>query len=164
MSEVCTHPFARTLGDGPYTLIGFGRVTPKGYSGPHIKSGAGTCAHCSTAILDVCVIENGLGERFGVGTTCVEKVDMPLAFISKFKAEKNKRDRERRRIKKLETAQRIKAQYLEQALTLTVEQQNKLLSLPHPRLEGLTLNDYLNFLVRVGSYSSALTVLKRVQS
>jgi hypothetical protein len=83
------HPFTKTLGVGPYKVVGFMDITKDERQGtkmsgdthitrhPQWKGGAGTCQHCGMAIMNICVIRTGTGDLHGVGTTCVLKAGMP---------------------------------------------------------------------------------------
>lgn len=81
-----THPFARTLGLGPYKVVGFMNISgDKQKVGgdshltrhPQWKGGCGTCQHCGLAIMVICVIRTGNGDLHGVGSACVLKANLP---------------------------------------------------------------------------------------
>lgn len=89
--EITLHPFERSLGAGPYRLVGFfdlgaciaalnaGNVDGHNnglarLNSMGLKSGGGTCSHCGHAILNIYVVSNGAGERYGVGSDCVAQV------------------------------------------------------------------------------------------
>lgn len=60
-----------------------------------LANGCGTCAHCGTAIMNIHVIRNGEGKKYGVGCDCINKSDdMPLMKASRL--EKLKADRIKR--------------------------------------------------------------------
>lgn len=83
------HPFLEAgMGEGPYTYIGnydmgesmnpdsaanFGSMTGFLKDAPKLKAGMGTCACCGMAIMNICIIRDGNGDLWGVGTDCVEK-------------------------------------------------------------------------------------------
>jgi hypothetical protein len=82
------HPFFETLGPGPYRFVGcydlgaamdstsaanFGNMTGWVRDAPRLKAGLGTCAHCGTAIMNICIVRVGNGDLYGVGEDCVEK-------------------------------------------------------------------------------------------
>jgi hypothetical protein len=82
------HPFFETLGPGPYRFVGcydlaadmdptsaanFGNMTGWLPYAPKLKAGLGTCAHCGTAIMNICIVRVGNGDLYGVGEDCVEK-------------------------------------------------------------------------------------------
>lgn len=82
------HPFYETLGPGPYRFVGcydlaaamdptsaanFGNLRGWLSAAPKVKAGLGTCAHCGTAILNICIVRVGNGDLYGVGEDCVEK-------------------------------------------------------------------------------------------
>ncbi len=105
MSEIKTHPFQRTLGLGPYKLVGFFALVLPSESNqgrnnfhlaPKVERGIGTCAHCSHAITNIYIVQIGDGRRFGVGCDCILKVDMPVSELSKLK----KIEREQAKIKR----------------------------------------------------------------
>lgn len=83
-----THPFEKTLGAGPYKVVGFMSISgDKQKVGgdkhltkhPQWKGGCGTCQHCGMAIMEICVVRVGNGDLHGIGTTCVLKTHMPKA-------------------------------------------------------------------------------------
>lgn len=82
------HPFYETLGPGPYRFVGcydlgeamdptsasnFGNLRGWLSDAPKLKAGLGTCAHCGTAIMNICIVRVGTGDLYGVGEDCVEK-------------------------------------------------------------------------------------------
>lgn len=83
------HPFLEAgMGEGPYTYVGnydmseamnpdsaanFGSMTGFLKDAPKLKAGMGTCACCGMAIMNICIIRDGNGDLWGVGTDCVEK-------------------------------------------------------------------------------------------
>jgi hypothetical protein len=85
------HPFEASLGPAPYRFAGFfdlGRCLAAlnagnvgGYNNGlnelnsmGLKSGGGTCSHCGQAILNIYVVQNSLGEKYGVGSDCIAKL------------------------------------------------------------------------------------------
>jgi hypothetical protein len=87
------HPFERTLGQGPYKYVGFFEINKQaGAMGrpyfdpslvhPNFKTGAGTCAHCGHAILNIYQVMTGNGEVYGVGSDCIEKVGLPARELT----------------------------------------------------------------------------------
>lgn len=106
MSEESSHhPFERTLGPGPYRFVGtFSINIEAGQQGrpyvdpsavhPRFVTGCGTCAHCGHAILNICQIQVGNGDVYGVGTDCVYNVHLPAKEMSAI--EKAERERQRK--------------------------------------------------------------------
>jgi hypothetical protein len=99
------HPFERTLGQGPYTFVGAGRIAISEtfgarYIGPECERGAGTCAHCGHAIMNIFVIRIGDGRQFGVGSDCIFKASIPARELSKVKRAELQRQREMRQARK----------------------------------------------------------------
>lgn len=130
------HPFLTTLGVGPYTVVGFMEISLNERTGsaitgsvgltknPKWKGGCGTCMHCGTAIMHICVIRNGLGELFGVGTTCVMKVDLPEKEMTIVKQQVRK---------KLATNRRILADKKRNAVLDAIKNKSEeLKAIPHP--------------------------------
>jgi hypothetical protein len=87
-STTALHPFYETLGPGPYRFVGcydlgaaqdpssaanFGNMRGWLADAPKLKAGLGTCAHCGTAIMNICIVRVGNGDLYGVGEDCVEK-------------------------------------------------------------------------------------------
>lgn len=88
------HPFEKSLGAGPYRFVGMFHISlAAGAMGrPYYDAslvhknfvrGAGTCAHCGHAILNVCQVMIGNGEVYGIGTDCIAKVSMPVIELTK---------------------------------------------------------------------------------
>lgn len=70
-----------------------------------LKAGAGTCACCGMAITVICVVIDGAGDRWGVGSDCVEKIGEPaLCNAAKVAVAKrrNRMARERNEAKRQE--------------------------------------------------------------
>jgi hypothetical protein len=170
---VKAHPFARTLGPGPYKYVGFfdlGRVIAALHAGnvngynnglamaPKVEAGMGTCAHCGHAILNIFVIETGEKRRFGIGSDCILKVGIEAKELTKVqKAVRNhaKELRDARKAKKEESARFELATLLEtHILTLN--------ALPHPSIDGLTLYQYVTWILQ--RPSNKVFALKRVQT
>ena len=76
-----THPFARTLGPGPYQFIGVVSIVKDERHGTRVfgpadgvESGIGTCAHCGHAIMECFIVRTAENRKFGVGCDCINKV------------------------------------------------------------------------------------------
>lgn len=100
-NETKVHPFERTLGAGPYRFVGAGRIAVSEtfgarYIGPECERGAGTCAHCGHAIMNIFVIETGEKRRFGVGSDCIHKVGIPARELSAVKKAELAMERQKR--------------------------------------------------------------------
>lgn len=104
------HPFtAAGMGAPPFRFLyvasipspSLGEQNPTAYSNAlaalprDLVNGCGTCGHCGTGIMNIHVIQNGEGKKFGVGCDCINKSDdMPLMKASRL--EKLKADRIKR--------------------------------------------------------------------
>lgn len=92
------HPFERTLGPGPYSFVGVGKIHISEtfgarYIGPTCDSGAGTCAHCGTGIVNIYVIKNANGQTFGVGSDCIGLLNLPMPEMTKIQKAKRAHNR-----------------------------------------------------------------------
>lgn len=118
------HPFFRTLGPGPYTFAGFGQIHfsetfGAKYVGPHVDSGAGTCAHCGHGIMNIFVVKRGDGRTYGVGSDCIGKLHCDDQFkgmgefertLKELKRKQGQERREKQRqAKRQEAYQLVKA-------------------------------------------------------
>lgn len=123
--EPVAHPFELAgMGHGPYRFVGlvempnlsensasnFGGNNPYAeVQSFHMKAGAGTCACCGMAITVICVVQDGLGDNWGVGSDCVEKLGTPaLCNAAKVAVAKrrNKMAAARREVKRQATHQK----------------------------------------------------------
>lgn len=91
--ESHAHPFELAgMGVGPYTFGGiyempnlseqsastFGNGNPYAeINSLKLKAGAGTCANCGMAISVICVVVDSNGDRWGVGSDCIDKIGEP---------------------------------------------------------------------------------------
>lgn len=148
------HPFSYTLGVGPYKIVGFFElVLPseanQGRNNFHLapkdlKRGVGTCSHCGTGIIYNYIVVNGLGEKFAIGSECVQKIGNELKNLSSFekhlanlKRQKNQERRERQRLT------------LKQKLTTLVMAKSKTLDLiPFERAYTKTAWDYCAWYIK----------------
>lgn len=105
------------LGIGPYRLVDFfALILPseanQGRNNFHLapkdlESGCGTCANCGHAIINNYIIKNSEGNRFPVGSECVEtinkdgKFENMSAFEMHQKQMKRKQGQERREKQRL---------------------------------------------------------------
>lgn len=87
------HPFEISgMGVGPYRFVGIYEMPTPGDGSAAmfanadpfseiralvLKAGAGTCACCGMAITVICVVIDGVGDRWGVGSDCIEKIGEP---------------------------------------------------------------------------------------
>jgi hypothetical protein len=67
---------------------------------PNFKSGAGTCAHCGHAILNIYQVQIGNGDVYGVGSDCIAKVGLPARELSLVKREELKQAKLKRDARK----------------------------------------------------------------
>lgn len=144
------HPFAATLGPGPYKYLGscdLGAAKAKGdYSGlPKVERGMGSCSHCGHAIMTVCIIQTGDGKRYGVGSDCVLRVNeggstvvdsARLAADMKAAAREKRYIRAQAKIESLQPAYEAALQFLQ--------------NWPHPNeyfaKQGKSAADYFRFI------------------
>lgn len=146
------HPFAKTLGEGPYKVVGFMEIKPCQSRGTAVlgnvqltkhaqwKGGCGTCSHCGTAIMNIVVIRNGSGELYGVGTSCALKSELPPKELSAIQFQIRKQNRAKRAElngkKRAAIAEAVK------------NKQAEISAIPHPyerhSKEGQTYLDYIN--------------------
>lgn len=112
------HPFTVSgMGPAPFRFVGIATIpsptlaeaNPTAYNNAlaalprDLKNGCGSCAHCWTGIMNIHIVENANGERYGVGCDCIAKTpDKPLvraSHLARLKAERAKRNaaREARR-------------------------------------------------------------------
>lgn len=111
------HPFeAAGLGCGPFRFIGawsfpspsLAEQNPSAYQNAlasmprDVKNGCGTCANCGRAIMNVCIVANAAGDRWGVGCDCVLKTgdrcigDPAKVAVARLEKEKRSAARARR--------------------------------------------------------------------
>lgn len=174
IEAIDSHPFERTLGQGPYKYVGFfyinieagkqGRpyINPNDVH-PRFVRGAGTCAHCGQAILNVCQIQIGNGDVFGVGLDCVGKVDMPVKELTLIQKDKAKRDKELRLARKAAKG----ASAREELRAYMQANESLLKSKPHPTAimtnNGHTLYSYAEYCLNKSNDSGIVFVLANVK-
>lgn len=170
------HPFARTLGPGPYRFVGtfdLGAVLSalnagniNGYNAglaamPKLDGGGGSCAHCGHPILMICMIQTAEGKRFGIGTDCIEKlhaggVQNLSAMQREIAAIKRRKGQERR--------ERQRVALREEFFALIDANLDALQSLPHPSpyyaSKGKTMRDWAIFCRRNSTTLGALKQAK----
>lgn len=153
MTAKTDHPFEH-LGPAPYQFVGLWSLpsqglqeaNPEAYNralsaAPEVESGIGTCSHCGTPIVHICVIECGDGKRYGVGSTCVLKVFREPKLISDVK----------RAVKEQQSEQRAERQAKKRQTRREWAEENydRMAQLPHPNdyfaSQGKTLADYVDF-------------------
>ena len=146
------HPFSKTLGEGPYKVVGFMEIKPCQSRGTTVlgdvqltkhdkwKGGCGTCSHCGMAIMNIVVIRTGSGELHGVGTSCALKADLPPKEVGAIQL----RIRKQNRTKRAELNGKKRAAIAE----AVKNKQAEISSIPHPyerySKEGQTYLDYIN--------------------
>lgn len=165
------HPFETTLGPGPYKFIGVVsiRVSEHGtqlhgnVDTKTIKSGLGTCSHCSTAIMNCFIIETANKERFGVGCDCIRKVGLPYAEMTKVEVAEKLHERQLRKAR----VEKKAVDYRSRFKDLLVHFEEVLKSKPHPTPyhaeQGKTLFDYAQWLNDHSSDSAVPQAYKRVE-
>lgn len=164
-----THPFEKTLGAGPYKVVGFMSISgDKQKVGgsthltkhPQWKGGCGTCQHCGMAIMAICVVRVGNGDLHGIGTTCVLKTHMPKAE----KAIVEEWVKARQSEKRTDLYNRKKNAVAEAVIGKAEE----LRSMPHPSKyfasQGKTYLDYCDFAVRADLKTTVNDIYKNLLS
>lgn len=164
MSE---HPFYKTLGPGPYRWVGFfdlGQVLSalhagnvNGYNNGLAMApkdvGIGSCAHCGHGILNNYIVQTGTGERFAVGSECIEKCGNSGQFENfsaverKIKLEKRVKAQTQRETRRVKQATEIKS---------LIDQNSEVLKTkphPSPYHPSKTLYDYCLYCFRNGHIS-----------
>lgn len=106
MREIKRHPFSYTIGEGPYRLVDFFALilpseTNQGRNNFHLapknlKGGCGTCAHCGRGIINNYIVQNYEGDRFAIGSECVEKCNVEGQFENMSVFEKQQRQLKRK--------------------------------------------------------------------
>lgn len=151
------------LGKAPFRFVGFWQMPSKGMQEsnptayqaalaehPHPTNGMGigSCHYCGTPIATHCLIESADGQRFFVGSDCVQKTgDAGLAAgLRKMKRDAN---RERNEAKRRALTPTLSA--------LVNENADLLVSLPHPNSyfarQGRTWKDYADWMVQHRTFS-----------
>lgn len=167
------HPFAKTLGQGPYRFVGMFSINPKAPQfgqpvvnpndvHPNFVRGAGTCAHCNMAILNVYQVQTASGEVFGVGSDCILKAGMPakeLTLVEKAVKAHEKAKRLARKVSKGNAARNELSSLLSVHNALFKSQKHP--SMPHR--SDLTLFDYVLYCMTRSNDGGVVIVLKRVQ-
>lgn len=171
------HPFSRTLGPGPYKFGGVGRIVMNEtfgakYFGPEVDGGGGTCYHCGHAILNIYVVINAEGKRYGVGSDCIAKLNLPFEILSA--AEKAKKEMERK--KRRERAEKRRERYRKEKTARLAELRERLsdeglrarlAEKPHPNefmaSQGLTLLSYVDWNMERGNDGAIQKILEDFQ-
>ena len=150
MEDTKRHPFSYTLGPGPYSFVGFGKIHTSEtfgarYIGPELERGCGTCAHCGHAIMNICVVKTGDGKLFGVGNDCIDKVKINGNFtnLNAFELEIRKQKRVAGQIRREKQRQILKSE----CENTIKNNQDQLSILPHPTKDGQTALNYCNWYI-----------------
>ncbi len=104
------HTFTKAgMGDAPFRFVGMASIpstslaeqNPTGYNNAlaalprDLVNGCGTCANCGMAIMNIFIVQNAAGKKYGVGCDCIEKTaDKPMvraSHLAKLAAERVKR-------------------------------------------------------------------------
>lgn len=147
------HAFeARGLGKAPYTFLGVqvmvGPITMKDGS----QLGApgqpmGTCHFCSTGLKNAFMLRSADNKEFYVGCECIRKSgDKGLLRVVSIEEKKKRQAKaEVRRQKEYEKALEMRDEVM--GLLASSDVQAKLGAKPHPVIPGMTLFNYVEFLV-----------------
>jgi hypothetical protein len=164
------HPFERTLGPGPYKLVGFfALVLPNEanqgranfHMAPKVERGIGTCAHCSHAIINCYIVQTSEGKRYGVGSDCILKVDMPHTERTKLKKLELAHKKNQRAEKQVKKGQQARAE-----LADIIANQTQILQLkPHPKgRANSNLLNYAKFVLERSGNSGIMQALKLIKN
>jgi hypothetical protein len=167
-NNILEHPFVKTIGEGPYKVVGFMSIKTSTTQGtkvvgdtsltrhPQWKGGAGTCQHCGTAIMNIVVIRNGSGDLHGVGTSCALKSDLPPKEVSLIQLRVRKESKQKR--KDLIARKREAIQFA------VKNKEEEINALPHPHPyyaeQGKTYLNYLDYVGYLSFDSVASSVYK----
>jgi hypothetical protein len=111
------HPYEIAgMGTGPYQFCGIVEMpdlssdSASNFANPDpyaeinaigLKAGAGTCACCGMAITVICVVMDGQGDKWGVGSDCIQKIGCPsLCDAAKIAVAKRRRAKDAARNEK----------------------------------------------------------------
>jgi hypothetical protein len=166
-----THPFERAgLGKAPFRFIAL-RDTAEGANADnglvkvgeldgvaevHTKPG-GTCAYCGTYIIVMVDVVSSDGHKFHVGTDCAEKT-CGKHLVDAVKTAVRKRNRAKTATKSANVQVELGVLFAdEEALA-------RLSNLPHPKLPGLTMRDYAEWMVRRSGATGRAKLLKAIKA
>lgn len=164
------HPFERAgLGQAPFRYVGmaaqdlcYGQaiLNRAEYEQTGIavttKPG-GTCAYCGTYIVNMYNVRSADGREFHVGSDCVEKTG-DAKLVSAVKREKRAADKAKRAAKAGNVTVEL-ATFL-----VDDEARAKLAALPHPKLPGLTMLDWSEWMVKRSGATGRAKLLKAVKA
>ncbi len=120
MKTETAHPFEIAgMGTGPYRFVGMVSIPSATLAEQNTDAynnalrelprdligGCGTCSNCGMAIMNICIVRDGQGRRYGVGIDCIAKIDDPaLCDAAKVAVAKHQRAvrRQRNEVKRQE--------------------------------------------------------------
>lgn len=168
MSENQTsHPFERTIGLGPYRIVGFfALVLPSEanqgrnnfHLAPKTERGCGTCAHCGTGIINNFIVETSDGKRYPIGSDCIEKVGLPVQELTKMKRIERERAKKQRQERK-----KFKGEAARLELKQLVESQSETLKNIQYRV-GVSMYQYATFCIEKSSDGGIVFALNTVKN
>jgi hypothetical protein len=144
------------MGKAPYRYTGMTKSVYQACPDAPVQPGS-TCDYCGTGIMYVFGLLSSDGKRSKVGCDCIFKSDDSglRKAIARDKAKHDREVRQARATKKLAEARALFGQDVVKAV---------LASKPHPftsqAARGLTLSDYVDFLLRNGGTSGQARALK----
>lgn len=167
MSDKAIHPFTNSgLGDAPFQFVGVterrGPITVKTTDGATVQVGApgqpmGTCAHCGMGIAICCHIVSADGNRFEVGSVCVNKTH-DAKLIHPVKREINAR---RRALKRKRDLARIKRAGERMA---GLDAHEILSERPHPYgFDGMTAWDFCCYMMQNAGITGKLRAARMIE-
>lgn len=148
-TEKKTHPFAYTLGPGPYTYKGFGKIVfgqnGAQYFGPKMDVGCGTCAHCGMAILNIFIVQTSDNKLCGVGCDCINKIliDGDFTNVTEYQIELKRQ----KRIAGQEQRERQRLKLKDEVTKMVKENQDILANIPYETHYTKTAIEYCNWYI-----------------
>lgn len=147
------HPFSH-LGPAPYRFGGMGVLpgvdllekNPMAYNSAmselhrqlNVREGMGSCSHCGRPIKFVYVVVCADGSRWGVGCSCIENINPETVSDRKLVDDAKKAKAKQAKVKRHQTVDSGEAWITEHV--------EELRAVPHPKINGLTMVDYLNWM------------------
>lgn len=170
------HPFARAgMGRGPWKFSGtfkmpdktLAEANPQAYNNqlkhaPDLKFGLGTCACCGMAIMNVFVVKDADGDRWGVGCDCILKLGRQFSdednqeLVRSVKLSKRNADNQKWYEK------RVAALYADKATIdamIAAGDLDGMDKAPHPKIPGKTMRDYIDWMIEHRTFGLAIKVV-----
>ena len=174
MTNTERHPIWPHLPAGPWKFTGFTVETYQACPGAPIQVG-GSCDHCATGISNTFhFVATKTGERFRVGSTCVEKMFAQMkkdhgernipnslrAARDAARKERNRKARERANVRRQETRN--------EAMAMLATRYQHAARLPHPKPfradKGDTMADWAEWMMHNGGEPAACQVITALKA